>query len=272
MSYVSVIIGNVKPKSSANTSCFLIYDHPGGHLLINAQRYNWTAVLLLNPYKSKQTMIYNSHDLWSPGVLKYHHLLGYLFIHAPTTDGEKTRYRCIGWFHSKPAHVFIMHNKSKTTWGVRAICCLCCSFIAGQNDKLLCKLRRWRRMHINGTFPISLRFCRVKMNNCRTFCDKIFFFLLSLALDILFMGQKQAEISESLCSILYSLYGLHKLGDTFNSTLITSPFLLCSFLVHLTDSMLLLGVRAIITWTATFDPPGSVAFSIHFESLFPFLF
>lgn len=120
-------------------------------------------------------MIYNSHDLWSPGVLKYHHLLSYLFIHAPTTDEEKTRYRCIGWFHSKPAHVFIMHNKSKTTWSVRAICCLCCSFIAGQNDKLLCKLQRWRRMHINGTFPISLRFCWVKMNNCWTFCDKIFF-------------------------------------------------------------------------------------------------
>lgn len=93
---------------------------------------NRTAVLLLNPYKSKQTMIYNSHDLWSPGVLKYHHLLSYLFIHAPTTDEEKTRYRCIGWFHSKPAHVFIMHNKSKTTWSVRAICCLCCSLLLGK--------------------------------------------------------------------------------------------------------------------------------------------
>lgn len=34
-------------------------------------------------------MIYNSHDLWSIGVLKYHRLLSHSFIHAPTTDKVK---------------------------------------------------------------------------------------------------------------------------------------------------------------------------------------
>lgn len=60
-----------------------------GTSLLMHSPINWTAVLLVNPYKSKQTMIYNSHDLWSPGVLKYHHLFSYLFIHTPTTDKEK---------------------------------------------------------------------------------------------------------------------------------------------------------------------------------------
>lgn len=38
---------------------------------------------------SKQTMIYNSHDLWSIRVPKCRRLLSHSFIHAPTKDKVK---------------------------------------------------------------------------------------------------------------------------------------------------------------------------------------
>lgn len=91
LSTESVIIWNSKPKSSAATSCFSIYDHPGRPLLLMHTFINWTAVSLLGPPSStsKQTMIYNSHDLRSTGVPKYHRLLSRSFIHAPSTDKVK---------------------------------------------------------------------------------------------------------------------------------------------------------------------------------------
>lgn len=86
----SVIVWFCQPKSSAATSCFCIYDHPGGHLLLMHTFINWTAVSLLSPLRtSKQTVIYNSRDLWSIRVSKYRHLLSYSFIHASTTDKVK---------------------------------------------------------------------------------------------------------------------------------------------------------------------------------------
>lgn len=91
----SVIIWNSKPKSSAATSCFCIYDHPGGHLFLMHTFINWTAVSLRNPPSctSKQTVIYNSHDLWPISVLKYRRLLKHsffsLFFSPPARDKVK---------------------------------------------------------------------------------------------------------------------------------------------------------------------------------------
>lgn len=59
LSAESVIIENSKPKSSTATSCFCIYSHPGGHLLLMHAFINWTAVSLLSPILYVQI----NHDL-----------------------------------------------------------------------------------------------------------------------------------------------------------------------------------------------------------------
>lgn len=80
---------------------------------------NRTAISLLNVIlfiQTQQFIIHMIYDLWK---------LSHSFMHVRTADKVKRKCRCIGWFYSKPACVFIMHNTSKTTWSVKAICCLC---------------------------------------------------------------------------------------------------------------------------------------------------
>lgn len=87
----SVIAWFPKPKSSAATLCFCIYDHPGGHLLLMHTFINWTAVSLLSPPPVRPNkpwfIIHMIYDLSESR--KYCRLLSHSFIHAPTTDKVK---------------------------------------------------------------------------------------------------------------------------------------------------------------------------------------
>lgn len=71
---------------------FLYLWPPRRAYLINAHFYkldNSFTPHPPHPCTSKQTMIYNSCDLWSITALKYRRLLSHSFIHAPTTDKVK---------------------------------------------------------------------------------------------------------------------------------------------------------------------------------------
>lgn len=70
---------------------FLYLRPPRRASLINAHFYKLDSSFTPQPPSctSKQTVIYNSHDLRSFGGLKYRRLLSHSFIHAPSTDKVK---------------------------------------------------------------------------------------------------------------------------------------------------------------------------------------
>lgn len=75
-------------------SCHLVFLYlrpPRRASLINAHFYKPDSSFTPQPPSctSKQTVIYNSHDLWSIRVPRYRRLLSHSFIHAPTTDKVK---------------------------------------------------------------------------------------------------------------------------------------------------------------------------------------
>lgn len=77
----SVIAWFPKPKSSAATLCFCIYDHPGGHLLLMHTFIKWTAVSLLSspPVRPNKPwfiihMIYDLSESRSTAVYSAIHL------------------------------------------------------------------------------------------------------------------------------------------------------------------------------------------------------
>lgn len=135
---------------------------------------NWTAVSLLNPPSctSKQTLIYNSHDLWSIRVPKYLRLLSHSFIHAATTDKVKLDVDALDDFIQNLLMCLLCAINLKPLGVSKQSVASAALLLLGKNDKLLCKLQGWWHMHINGRFPMSLHFDQWKINNCWMFCSK----------------------------------------------------------------------------------------------------
>lgn len=158
-----------KLRPSTETTHFHIYNHKVQHppllwTLHTGQLFSFPP-LSSSP---KQILIYNSV---SYDLRKCRRLLSATSLHVCAhCRRSKTKFRRLGWFYFKSAHVFIMHRKSETTPSVKAICCLDCSFIAGEITSCFVNCRDRDTCILMAGFWMFLHFDRHCMNNFSMLC------------------------------------------------------------------------------------------------------
>lgn len=96
---------------------------------------NRTAISLLNVIlfiQTQQFIIHMIYNLWKRS---------HSFIHVRTAHKVKVNVDALDDFIQNLLVCLLCTIHLKTTWSVNAICCLCRTFIATQNDKLIYKLQ-----------------------------------------------------------------------------------------------------------------------------------